>query len=73
MKMLLDSSIWLECVCERPDWMNLWLELVLRGAEGFNTSTVITNKDVLSSHEVFYEGQPTYHRVPRQGKTDPRM
>ena len=53
--------------------MNLWLELVLRAAEGFNTSTVITNKDVLSSHEVFYEGQPTYHGVPRQGKTNPRM
>ena len=53
--------------------MNLWLELVLQAAEGFSSSTVIANKDVLSSHEVFYEGQPTYHSVPRQEKTDLRM
>ena len=53
--------------------MNLLLELVLRAAEGFKSSTVIAIKGVLSSHEVFCEGQPTYHGVPRQGKTDPRM
>ena len=53
--------------------MSLWLELVLRAAEGFNTSTMIANKDVLLSHEVFYKGQPTYHRVPWQEKTDHRM
>ena len=53
--------------------MNLWLELVLRTAGGFKSSTVIANKGVLSSHEVFCEGRPTYHGVPRQGKTDPRM
>ena len=61
---------------------SLWMESLLWASECFNRSVTAANDGWLSPHEIFYGNrsplpllpffQPTYHRVPRQHKSDPR-
>ena len=61
---------------------SLWLDSLLWASECYNRAATSVNDEWLSPHEIFYGSrpwlpllsslQPTYHRVPRQRKTDPR-
>ena len=49
------------------------VKAVGRSSQVFYHSVATANEDVLSSPQVFCEGQPAFHHVPRQWKTDSRM
>ena len=61
---------------------SLWPESLLWASECYNRAATSVNDEWLFPHETFYGTrprlplllflQPTYHRVPRQRKTDPR-
>ena len=61
---------------------SLWLEPLLWASECYNRAATPVNDGWLSPHENVYGSRPrlpllpflqsAYHRVPRQGKTDPR-
>ena len=53
--------------------MCLCLESKLSVAQVFYRSVATANEDVLSSLDAFYEGQPAFHHVPRQWKTNSRV
>ena len=53
--------------------MRLCLESKLSVAQVFYRSMATANEDVLSWLQVFGEGQPAFHHVPRQWKTDSCM
>ena len=69
--------------CTDAAGTSLWLESLLWASKCYNRAATSVNDEWLSPDEIFYGSrprlpllpflQPTYHRLPRQRKTDPRV